>query len=225
MRNKEDYWREYYTDYGKREVPWLDYSNAGVQAQSLAAAMEAVGPVLGCRCLDVGCGNGQLSRMLLDMGASAVTALDISKPLIEANQLRTPAVNWVCGSPSSIILEGKFDRILLVEVLQYLELETVLQKLWRETNPGGLVTAIVPNGECPIVQRARDRFDSNYEAPGPAQLASAVRSLEAVEGAWIRGFFFQENQAISPYRATGWEIEPRWESPPNRLQIVVIKAK
>jgi sugar transferase EpsL len=65
--NQRNFWSSYYGEVFEQQKPWLDYSNARVQAQTFGLA--AAGPVDGAACLDVGCGWGQLARALVALGA------------------------------------------------------------------------------------------------------------------------------------------------------------
>ena len=58
---KESQWHEYFEGVFRDAGPWLNYPNPQCQTQTWALALEAAGPVAGRRCLDVGCGRGNLS--------------------------------------------------------------------------------------------------------------------------------------------------------------------
>ena len=71
-------WAEYYRKlHSASPNPWLDLSNEAVQAQTFAVAIEAAGAIGERRCLDIGCGYGQLSTCLHGLRASEVVGVDI----------------------------------------------------------------------------------------------------------------------------------------------------
>jgi 2-polyprenyl-3-methyl-5-hydroxy-6-metoxy-1,4-benzoquinol methylase len=64
------FWGECYRGVHEQTQGWLDYSNELVQLQGFALALEAAGAIRGRSDLDVGCGKGQFTRMMRDLGAS-----------------------------------------------------------------------------------------------------------------------------------------------------------
>src|SRR5215211_4363657 len=130
----EDHWASYYRGVVEDGKPWLDYSNGRVQAQTFALALEGAGPVTGLRCLDVGCGWGQLTRVLGALGAAEPTGMDIVPDLITSLQETHPGQRWICGSPTDeALLEslGTFDVVFAVEVLQVVPFEPAVKALWK----------------------------------------------------------------------------------------------
>jgi 2-polyprenyl-3-methyl-5-hydroxy-6-metoxy-1,4-benzoquinol methylase len=225
VSERERFWTEYFRGVFRSGSPWLDYSNAVVQIQTFAAALDAAGPVEGRRCLDVGCGRGQFARALLGLDAAAVTGVDIVPEVLQ-QQAVAPAVQWLCGSVQDPELEGclgRYDLVFLLEVLQYVPLGATLHTLWRHLLPGGRVVAVVPNAECPIVARARARFEVRYDPPTAAQIAAAVQALPGAAHWAIRGMFFREDQTLAPYEVSPWGMHHRHAAVPNRLQFVVLK--
>lgn len=221
--DQTDYWKTYYEKLAVDAPAWLDYSNERVQAQSLALAVEAAGPLNGRRCLDVGCGLGQLALAYKALGAGEVIGIDLSAPTIDKNRLRDQRVTWVCGELESSQYQGPFDLISLVEMLQYVPVQRTLEVAWRMVAPGGRLVAIVPNSECPIVRRAAVRFERNYAPPSPTELVAFLRSLSGASSAWIRALHFGADQSVMPYEVSKWASEPAWSTPPNRLQVVACK--
>jgi len=116
-----------------------------------------------------------------------------------------------------------FDLVFAIEVLQYADIPRVLGTLWGLVAPGGRLVAVVPNGNCPIVAKARERFGNNYLAPSAQDLAKAVRKLGNIEWWGLRGMHFQKDQGLVPYVASPWTRRPAWKCPPNRLQLAAIR--
>ncbi len=226
MSDREEFWHDYYNKVATEGRPWLDFSNERVQSQHFALALEAAGAIQGRRCLDIGCGWGQVSESFHSLRAAEVTGIDLVAELIEANKTRAPAIRWLCGSLSDPALEsqlGTYDIVFLIEVLQYLPLRETLAQLWNRMAPGGRLVGIIPNADCPIVKRTMERFDDKYHAPTIAELSNALQSLDQVEVSLIRGAAFGADQRLTPYVVTAWGAAQADGTPPNRLNFVAVK--
>jgi 2-polyprenyl-3-methyl-5-hydroxy-6-metoxy-1,4-benzoquinol methylase len=225
---RDVYWATYYSDVVAQGTPWLDHSNSRVQAQGFALALEAAGSLLGVRCLDVGCGWGQLTRLAWDLGARQAVGMDIVADLVNELRRKHPDQSWVCGSPAdSHILSslGGFDVVFAVEVLQYVPFGDAVRLLWSSVLPGGRLVVIVPNGSCPIVQKTQARFEQKYESPEPRDITEAIATLSDVAHFAIRGLAFGPDQRINPYFVAPWGDTGHEGMVPNRLQFVVVREE
>lgn len=226
MNVQEDFWADYYGEVAKNGRTWLDYSNERVQAQTFALALESAGPVGGRRCLDIGCGWGGFSKSLSSLGASAVTGVDIVPEIIEQHQQERPDIRWLCGSLGNSALDaelGGCDIAFLLEVLQYVPVADALRRIWQLVSPGGRLVAVVPNGQCPIVARTRERFGGSYAPPTVAEIEHEARSWPELEEFFYRGLSFGAEQRVAPYDVSRWLTSGGWSEAPNRLQFVAIK--
>jgi 2-polyprenyl-3-methyl-5-hydroxy-6-metoxy-1,4-benzoquinol methylase len=227
MSTQQEFWSDYYRAVFQQGNHWLDYSNERVQAQTFGLVLEAAGPIRGRRCLDVGCGWGQLARALHELGASEVTAIDVVPETIERLSKEHARVRWLAGDLSREELglpHASIDLLLLVEVLQYMPLAQTLRTAWKLLAPGGRIVAVVPNADCPIVAGTRARFDSRYAPPSFEQLRLEIAELSGVEQWACRGLEFAKDQRIAPYETTGWTQEPSWTRQPNRFQLAIVKT-
>jgi 2-polyprenyl-3-methyl-5-hydroxy-6-metoxy-1,4-benzoquinol methylase len=222
---REAFWKDYYEQMATKATPWLDYSNERVQAQSLALALEASGPVQGRTCLDVGCGWGQLALCLCGLGARETTGLDLAEPMIRENRSKHPQIRWIVGSLQDLATDARYDRVFLIEVLQYVPAGPTLKDAWRLVAPGGRLIAVAPNRACPLVARAAARFSGNYGPPGIADFAATMQSLPDVESWFLRGLAFRDDQTLIPYSVSEWTRAPNWPCAPNRLQFVAKKTE
>jgi SAM-dependent methyltransferase len=116
-------------------------------SQPLAAEFLAVvDPRPGQRVLDVGCGPGIVTALLVDrLGAAAVSALDPSPPFVEAALRRFPSLDIRLGAAEELPwASDSFDQALAQLVVQFMDDPVrALGEMRRVTRPGGLVAASV----------------------------------------------------------------------------------
>lgn len=102
--------------------------------------------------LDVGCGNGVISRSLGEVGYN-VYGIDVSENAIaKARQLnKNPNVSFDVTSAEQLIAEGKkYDAIICSEVLEHLNKpENLLSTLYQSLTDTGVLIVTVPNGKGP----------------------------------------------------------------------------
>jgi len=102
--------------------------------------------------LDVGCGNGVISRHLGRFGFR-VTGIDVSEKAIDKakslNQFSN--VKFMRKSAEDLIAEGiKYDAIICSEVLEHLsDPDTLLEVLNKSLSRNGKLIITVPNGKGP----------------------------------------------------------------------------
>lgn len=102
--------------------------------------------------LDVGCGNGVISRHLGKLGFN-VLGIDVSDQTIaRARELNTlPNVFFEVISAEQLVAQGDtFDAIICSEVLEHLQNPSSLLKvLYQSLKPDGILIVTVPNGSGP----------------------------------------------------------------------------
>jgi 2-polyprenyl-3-methyl-5-hydroxy-6-metoxy-1,4-benzoquinol methylase len=218
------FWAGHYARPEVRENPWLDMSNEAVQTQTFGLALEAAGPLLGKSCLDAGCGAGRFSALLATMGARDITAIDqVLEP-----RYQDPRIRWVRANLEDDLRLSSlplFHHVFALEVLQYIPFASGLQTLWQRVRPGGRLIAVVPNGACPLVRQAAERFGAgNFTAPTPREVCATLASLADASIRAVRGLTFQQEQQIVPYRVDAWGRDPLADPPPNRWLVVAVKS-
>ena len=111
-----------------------------------APFVDLAGVRAGQRALDVGCGTGALTAVLVErLGADAVTAADPSAPFVGAMRERFPAVD-VREAPAERLPfpDDGFDLALAQLVVHFMPDPVAgLREMARVSRPGGVVAACV----------------------------------------------------------------------------------
>jgi SAM-dependent methyltransferase len=100
----------------------------------------------GLSAVDVGCGPGALTGVLVErLGAAAVSAVDPSPPFVAACAARYPGVDVRLGRAEEVPFEdGRYDRVLAQLVLHFVtEPARVAGEFRRLLRPGGIAAACV----------------------------------------------------------------------------------
>lgn len=107
---------------------------------------DAAGVSAGQRAIDVGCGPGALTTVLVErLGADAVVACDPSGPFVEACRARNPGVDVQPGRAETIPFDDASADVALAQlVLHFVSDPTAAaREMRRVTRPGGTVGACV----------------------------------------------------------------------------------
>lgn len=224
MRDRQDrFWKNHYDGIATVAKPWLDYSNDRVQAQTFAVTLEAAGSIQARSCLDFGCGFGLLSMALEALGAATVCGVDQSPVIIDRNRHRSSTIEWILGQVPDIPRSVSYDIVFAIEVLQYLPFQEALGELWDHVAPGGRLVAVVPNRDCPLLQRAIERYEGHYWPPTIGEISTNMQALPNLAFWGLRGLQFIADQSIVPYELTEWRNTPSLSVVPNRFIFVAGK--
>jgi SAM-dependent methyltransferase len=135
------------------------------------ALLDAAGPLPGRRVLDLGCGTGDLTLMLLGLGAQ-VTALDLSPAMVALARKRAElfgpasAAQWVAAPvEASGLPSGRFDVVLGRFILHHLDLERAAREISRLLAPGGRAVFLENSGRNPLLMVARDHVAGRFGIP------------------------------------------------------------
>ena len=114
--------------------------------------------------LEIGCGNGWLSSMLLTIKGSKVTGIDVNEPeIMQAKRLfKNERLDFICaGFDPQMFSDQKFDVILFAASIQYFpSIKNILQDA---------LSCLNRNGEIHII-------DTNFYSPN--QVEGAARLTE-----------------------------------------------
>jgi SAM-dependent methyltransferase len=113
-----------------------DYARVGGFVAELgSAALDLLAPTPGERILDVGCGEGTLTRKILDRGAT-VLGIDNSPEMVAA--ARSNGVDAVLQSAEDMQFFAEFDAAFSNAALHWmLEKQQTARAIFRAIKPGG----------------------------------------------------------------------------------------
>lgn len=127
--------------------------------------MAAIEPLAGSW-LDVGCGEGSYTTLLVEQGCERAVGIDLGlqRPLFQNDQ-----VTYVLGASERLpFAAGTFDGVLLNEVLEHVddEVET-LRDIRRVLDPTGRLVVFSPNRWFPFEGHGATVAGHDIEAPVP----------------------------------------------------------
>jgi SAM-dependent methyltransferase len=130
--------------------------------------------------LDIGCAQATAAILLAERGFK-VTAVEANPESIEYAKLRVEFgdISFVCTDATRLSLEGRFDAILLGEVVEHVPRPGALVQRCREMlSRGGIVVITTPNGLSPH-NWVLPRYDPRtMEVPARANLPSGLGGRE-----------------------------------------------
>ena len=191
-----------------------DYARVGGFVAELGgAALDLLDPKAGERILDVGCGEGTLTRKIVERGATAL-GIDNSPEMVDAAHAN--GVDAVLLSAEDMQFFAEFDAAFSNATLHWvLEKEQAAHAIFRALKPGGrfagemggegnlaqlreaLDEELVIRGYVPPVEATNwyaspDEFASVYEAAGfeqiDARLIERPTKIEHGVAEWVTTF-------------------------------------
>ncbi|MDT4894871.1 MAG: hypothetical protein QOE97_3906 [Pseudonocardiales bacterium] len=131
---------------GERMVPELSAGSA-LEAEHVARYRFVAGHIADCDVVDLGCGVGWGSRLLLSAGAATVTGVDLFAPAIEYAEQHYAGPQYLVGDMSAVPLpDGCADVVVCMEAIEHVhDHGAVLAEARRLLRPGGLFFVSSPN--------------------------------------------------------------------------------
>ncbi|MFB6197791.1 MAG: class I SAM-dependent methyltransferase [Halobacteriaceae archaeon] len=128
----EDPWHQDEGDRLKEQIALLTLLDADKKIESM---------------LDIGCGKGRFTRLLVDsLKPKTVTGMDVSPTALDTAAERNPEQEFLAVDVPPIPVEDdSFDLVVAAEVFWYVltSLKTLLQEIDRVLEPGGLVLVLL----------------------------------------------------------------------------------
>lgn len=182
MSDVRTYWRSYFDD--RAAVGHAPHARAGYTSESHAGYMrsvvaQSIGQVNGLSVLDIGCGEGQVSRHLC--ANNSVVGLDFSPPILQLT--RTAGLTPVAADMSRLPFRDKsFDLVLCVEAMTCLPqpLE-IIPELVRVVTPGGRLVVTGLNSASVLRRIVRSAARAiGLEQPQLIDVQESVAGLERI---------------------------------------------
>ncbi|GAA1989750.1 class I SAM-dependent methyltransferase [Catenulispora subtropica] len=99
-------------------------------------------PLAGARVADVGAGTGIFSRQL-QAGGAAVTAVELSEPMLRQLVADSPGVGAVLGSANALPLrDASVDFVTFAQAWHWVDPELAVPEVLRVLKPGGVLACV-----------------------------------------------------------------------------------
>ena len=138
--------------------------------------LQAVKPE---RILDLGCGGGWLSRILVSCECEVV-GIDVNRSLINSARRAAPTVNFIIGDCMNLpFREKSFDAIVGIAILHHLNIYVALSECHRVTTEGSLLLFMEPNKLNPLSALGRSMFpmETHTKTEKPLTLRELAESV------------------------------------------------
>ncbi|HPQ09044.1 MAG TPA: class I SAM-dependent methyltransferase [Bacteroidia bacterium] len=97
-------------------------------------------------CLEIGCGSGLFTEKIYNKTKCKITAIDLSKDLLELAQKRNLPVEFIEeNAMNTSFSNNTFDVVYGSSVIHHLDLDLSLKEIFRVLKPGGRMVFAEPN--------------------------------------------------------------------------------
>ncbi|MFS0879708.1 class I SAM-dependent methyltransferase [Metabacillus niabensis] len=211
------------------------------------AIKSTISSLNGKTVLDLGCGNGQFSKYCVDNGALKVTAVDISKNMIELAKKENnhDKIDYICTPIEDLEVKNqKFDIIISSLMVHYIEDYTrLIEKIVSLLNTNG---EFIFSTEHPIVTARKEMNNwiidedgnklhwglDNYQEEGKREehwyiegVVKYHRTISTLINTLINSGLVLEKIIEPQAIPIGLEKMPKLEDEKRRPSIIVIKAR
>jgi cyclopropane fatty-acyl-phospholipid synthase-like methyltransferase len=133
--------------------------------------LELAGDLTNQQVLDLGCGEGYVSRLIMQQNAESVIGIDVSKNMIDLARKSANAENmhYYCinALEADIYKPETFDLVIAVFLFNYLSVEQsdeLLKLIYSTLKPGGRLIFTIPHPCKPFMKK--QEFPFYFEAKG-----------------------------------------------------------
>jgi SAM-dependent methyltransferase len=202
-----------------RAAEWLEWAGTpGFDAYwHYRAAFFALVPAPAGRTLEVGCGEGRVSR---DLGARGhrVTALDPSPTLLRAAAEQDSAAEYVPGTAEALpFADSSFPLVVAYNVLMDVaDMPAAVAEIARVLEPGGALCAVVTHPLADAGDWADDGDDAPFVVEGSYLGARPFHERIERDGRWMTfdGMAYPLEDYSRALEAAGLAIEAIREPAP-----------
>lgn len=121
--------------------PELNDDKLGFISQYGKGILEILNVQQGERILDLGCGTGDLSYEISQLGAS-VTGMDLSEEMMGRARIKYPEINFISGNAESFSLDEPVNAVFSNAALHWIKnAENVISCVWNALEEGGRFVA------------------------------------------------------------------------------------
>ncbi|WP_373754456.1 trans-aconitate 2-methyltransferase [Neisseria weixii] len=187
--------------------PDVYQNNASFVAGYGAPLIDLLKPQAGESILDLGCGDGVLTRKIADSGC-CVLGLDGSTALLEA--AREKGIETVCGDGQKLDFDRQFDAVFSNAALHWMtDAAAVVKGVARALKKGGRFVAEMGGaGNIAAIQTALEQALAEYGLRPRAcwyfPTAEAYRALLQQQGFAVRQIGLYERPTPLPTGVAGW---------------------
>ncbi|KAK7190580.1 hypothetical protein DPSP01_007238 [Paraphaeosphaeria sporulosa] len=192
------------------------------------SVVEALGDVSGKRCLDLACGLGFYSALLVRLGAASVHGYDISSTMVEAARKAHPHPNLHfevadCSAPENLpAVEKPFDVVFAGWFLNYAGTERELTSMFRviaqNLAKGGKFVGVTTNVTDPWVKEDKKGFygidvdvlEREYVAPDTGREVGIKARVTVLSEPPFSFDVFQLRSEVYEWCAKKAGLEVRW---------------
>lgn len=137
--------------------------------------LAVAGDLEGKTILDLGCGDGRMSRLARLKDAKKVVGIDVSAEMIKLAQKKEAEnplrINYQVGRVGEIGKIGEFDQVWGTFLLHYAETKQELEAMARDVadnlKQGGKFVAFNQNPLCPFSPLSNKKYGSTIFPDGP----------------------------------------------------------
>lgn len=180
LNDATEYFNRQAADYGaaSNRFPW-----SWLRAWERRSVLGLMGPLHRAEVLELGCGAGYYTRVLLQEGAARVWAVDRAQEMLR--QLPPdPRITTVQGDAASVRLERTFPAIAALGVFEFVEASDVLRNAALHADPRAWLVVLF----------------SLQSVPG-----MLIRGFHASHGVDARLYSLRHFEHAA--RSTGWQLE------------------
>lgn len=202
---------------------WIDGFTGGVDPEYEEQIIPLIlGETQGSRCvLDIGCGEGQISRRLAAVDASRrVVGVDPTPRQIEVARERGGNVEYSVASVGSLpFVDGEFDTVVTCLVFEHVDdLEGAVREVARVLAPGGRFVFLLNH---PLLQTPNSGWIDDQILDPPEQywrigeyLTEKVSIEEVEPGVRVRFVHRPLGRYLNALAGVGLVLEHMYEPPP-----------